>query len=78
MRVLTLPNVRVPEHGAGIGSTRAGKLRRNIMYIETRMIDESSLVTNAKHSRPDCKMAAIIFPPTTAREAREWSWVYEA
>jgi hypothetical protein len=36
VRVLTLVNVGVPVDGAGIGSTRAGKFRRNIMYTETR------------------------------------------
>jgi hypothetical protein len=36
VRILTLLNVRVPVQVAGIGSTRAGRFRRNIMYIETR------------------------------------------
>ena len=36
VRVLTFPKVRMPMYGEGIGSTRAFKFRRNIMYTETR------------------------------------------
>lgn len=36
VRVLTFPKVRMPMYGEGIGSTRAFRFRRNIMYAETR------------------------------------------
>jgi hypothetical protein len=38
VRVLTFPKVRMPIYGEGIGSTRAFRFRRNIMYTETRYI----------------------------------------
>jgi len=55
VRILTFPKVRTPMLGGGIGSTRAFKFRRNIMYIES----------------PNCKITTIIFPPRLARVARE-------
>lgn len=36
VRILTFPKVRMPMYGEGIGSTRAFRFRRNIMYTETR------------------------------------------
>jgi hypothetical protein len=36
VRVLTFPKLRMPMYGEGIGSTRAFRFRRNIMYTETR------------------------------------------
>lgn len=47
VRILTLLKVGVPVDGAGIGSTRAGKFKRNIMYIETKTIGESLMAMNA-------------------------------
>jgi hypothetical protein len=38
VRVLTFPKVSMPMYGEGIGSTRAFRFRRNIMYAETRTV----------------------------------------